>query len=166
MVSASFSVVLVKAFVLIVTGFGLFVLQCQQSRVNTSCSSIITVRALIVTQLMPWLTGWPRLSYVRIESRSVDIVIDPTSFHASAATTHRLCCCDLRQESTFHSQHTGFQAWILCLLYQSSSTAELEVSAAVFKSGNIFSFVDTVDTSLRKHNFAIDDFGLCAFSVL
>lgn len=31
-------------------------------------------------------------------------------------------------------------------------------------SGNLLSFVDTIDTSLRKHNFAIDDLGLCASS--
>jgi hypothetical protein len=38
------SIVIVKAFVLIVTAFGLFVPQRQQSRVNTSCSSTTTVR--------------------------------------------------------------------------------------------------------------------------
>jgi len=45
MVSISFPIVIVETFVLTVTGSGLFVLQCRQSRVNMSCSSIITVRA-------------------------------------------------------------------------------------------------------------------------
>lgn len=49
MISGSFSIVIFQPFVLIVTGFGLFVLQCQRSRVNASCSSTITARALIVT---------------------------------------------------------------------------------------------------------------------